>query len=170
MRKTQCDAKIISFRKAINYNKNTTNTLILSQIHTNFLLCMQLTKHNIFYFLFKVTVMKEKASLILIFIILLVVFAFIINSISESIVSDGVNEIELCDAETDMKEIYSLLDSAKIRFKHHVFDWAVFDEAYEYINGNNDKFITRSFCNLKIKEMHLLVLEYTTLKENDLHL
>lgn len=98
--------------------------------------------------------MRNRFSLGVLFACAIAAFAFLVNAVSQQIVSKGVNEIELRDAETDMKELYSLLNAATIRFKHHVFDWAVFDEAYAYIQGKDDTFIARSFSNVKIDEMH----------------
>ncbi len=98
--------------------------------------------------------MRNKLALCLLFASVIAVFAGLVHFISKSVVSKGVNAIELRDAEADMKELYSLLNAATIRFKHHVFDWAVFDEAHDYIQGKDDRFITRNFTKLKIDEMH----------------
>ena len=98
--------------------------------------------------------MRSKLSLGLIFACLVAIFAFLVNSISKAVVARGVNEIELRDAEADLKELYGLLGSATLRFRHHVFDWAVFDEAYNYIKYRDEKFITRNFSRLKIDNMH----------------
>ncbi|MCR5813571.1 MAG: bifunctional diguanylate cyclase/phosphodiesterase [Desulfovibrio sp.] len=98
--------------------------------------------------------MRSKIYLVLIFSSIIAVIAFFINTISKSVVSHGVNEIELRDAHADMKSLYSLLSELKIRFKFHVYDWAVFDDAYEFLEGKNDKFFTRNFSSIKIEEMH----------------
>ena len=91
---------------------------------------------------------------VVIVMILTAIFALLVNSISQFVVSNGVNEIELRDAESDLKGLYSLLGAATIRVRHHVFDWAVFDEAYDYIQGKDDRFVARSFSKIKINEMH----------------
>lgn len=98
--------------------------------------------------------MRSKLYLGLSFACLIAIFALLVNSISKAVVARGVNEIELSDAEADMKELYGLLGSATLRFRHHVFDWAVFDEAYNYIKYGDDTFISRSFSGLKIDNMH----------------
>ncbi|MBQ7607831.1 MAG: bifunctional diguanylate cyclase/phosphodiesterase [Desulfovibrionaceae bacterium] len=98
--------------------------------------------------------MHSKISLGFLFAGLIVIFALLVNSISQSVVSKGVNEIELREAEKDMKELLSLLRYSIIRFKHHVFDWSVFDEAYNYVQKKDNTFISRNFNQLKIDAMH----------------
>ena len=61
--------------------------------------------------------MRNKFSLGLLFACAIAAFAFLVNVISQQIVSKGVNEIELRDAETDMKAVYSLLNAATIWFR-----------------------------------------------------
>ena len=61
--------------------------------------------------------MRSKLSLGLLFAAIIAVFALMINYISQIVVSNGVNEIELRDAEADMKELHSLLNVITIRFR-----------------------------------------------------
>ena len=98
--------------------------------------------------------MRSNISLGILFACIIAVFAFMLNSISHIVVSNGVNDIELKDAEEDMNELYSLLGAATIRLKHHVYDWAVFDEAYDYVQGKDKRLVDRSFSQEKLMQMH----------------
>ncbi len=98
--------------------------------------------------------MRGNISLGILFACIIAVFAFMLNSVSHIVVSNGVNNIDLKDAEEDMNELYNLLGATTIRLKHHVYDWAVFDEAYDYVHGKNKSLVERSFCQEKLTQMH----------------
>ncbi len=98
--------------------------------------------------------MRYKLSLCLIFGLTMLIFAFFINFISKSVINRGVNDIEIYDVKSDINEIYSLLAASTIRLKNHVFDWAVFDPVYYYVEGKYSEFIERDFNISKIDKMH----------------
>ncbi len=104
--------------------------------------------------------MRNKLALGLLFGFLIAVFAGLIHVISKSVVSKGVVEIEMRDVGTDMDELHSLLDSKKMLLNHHVFDWAVLNNSYYYIQNNDKSYIDESFTESKINEMHFTGAAY----------
>ncbi len=105
---------------------------------------------------FKKAFFWQKIYLCIIFACIVVIFAFCINYISNSVVSRGVNEIELKDAENDLIVLHSIFNEAMISSRRHTFDWAVFDDTYNFIKYKDNRLISRGLNRMKMDKMNFI--------------
>ncbi len=100
--------------------------------------------------------MNNKIKLALINFIVIFVFIISINLISRYTIKDGIEQIELDQAKIDMSQLYSLFEAESKRLNNWVYDWAVFDGSYDYINTRNSYYITANFSKERLHEHHLI--------------
>lgn len=121
---------------------------------------MQRSLKNIFYI--------QKIYLCIIFACIIIFFAFCINYINNTVISNGVNVIELRDAGNDIKTIHSILNEAMVNSRNHTFDWAVFDDTYNFIKYKDNRLISRDLNHLKIDKMNFIASSIYDTKGNRL--
>ncbi|MBQ9405278.1 MAG: EAL domain-containing protein [Desulfovibrio sp.] len=83
------------------------------------------------------------------------IFAALTHSISETVILSGVNAIERRQTVSDMHQLRSYLLLAEQRMHQHLVDWAVWDEAYEYIVDQKSEFILNNFDQSLLDDLHL---------------
>ena len=99
--------------------------------------------------------MRSRMLLIGFFGIFIGIAAYLINIVSNSVIANGVDAIELRQAHADMTQLYSLLGAATLRLKQHAYDWSTWDEAYEYVANRNEDFIASDMSMDRFQELHI---------------
>ena len=99
--------------------------------------------------------MRRRIPLLLACLCIITVFAALAYLINESVVLRGVNAIETSQAENDMNQLRSYLRMAELRMHQHMLDWALWDEAYQFMDDHNSAFIDNNFDLSLLNELHL---------------
>ena len=104
--------------------------------------------------------MLKKTYLIIYFAIFIVCVAYLINYINKSIVLEGIEDIEIRQADIDIKELYRVFIGAAIRLRQHAEDIAIRDDSYDFINNTNNDYIIRNYSKTHIEQNHFTAIAY----------
>ena len=99
--------------------------------------------------------MRRRIPLILACLGILIVFAVLTHYISQTVIQNGVNDIEMRDTANDMHQLRNYLRMTEQRMHQHILDWACWDEAYDFMDNHNSAFILNNFDQSLLDELHI---------------
>ena len=112
--------------------------------------------------------MRERIYIVAIYAFIITIFVFMVFYINKTVVENGVRDIELQQAQADMSQVHSLMGAAIMRLKQHTYDWATWDEAYDYVKTRNTSFIEKNLHKERLRELHITAAAFYNLKRERL--
>ncbi len=76
-------------------------------------------------------------------------------SISSTLLLGNAMKAEARDAHQSIKGILSVLDQSIEQFNAKFADWSVWDDAYEFVQNGNDRFIQSNLVDAQLANMHV---------------